>query len=493
MDFLDPAKKRAHTIRLFIGYGLMAILIGMAAVILLYRTYGYDFDRSTGTVIQKGLLFLSAGPESADIYINGEKHRSRTDLRTELPSGDYTVELRRDGYRSWKRSFNLQGGNILRLVYPRLFPEQLVTRDEFLYADEPALSMQSPDRRWLMIQNPDKINEFTIYDLNNPADAPVQAVFPTALFSSADGGSPRLTLAEWSTDNRHVLVRHDYGDGHEFIMLDREEPAESYNVNRTFKINPTNVVLRDKSYDRLYLYEADGGVLQTAELRDTRVRPLLTKVLAFKPHGDDVLVYALDGGSKSKTTALMIREGDNSYQLTSVPRHSSYLLDVARYNDSWYYAVGSAPDKRVRVYKNPVEFLRRDTQQVPVPVAVLRVDAPQYLGFSQNARMIGLQGRQNFAVYDAETERQYAYKLPNPLAKGVRAEWMDGHRYAVVSEGKTLVFDYDGINIQALTNVSPRHRPYFDRDYEALYTIGPSPMVEGRTALIRTELVVEDQ
>src|SRR5690606_21237602 len=143
-------------------------------------------------------------------------------------------------YRSWKRSFNLQGGNILRLVYPRLFPEQLVTRDEFLYADEPALSMQSPDRRWLMIQNPDKINEFTIYDLNNPTDAPVQAVFPTALFSSADGGSPRLTLAEWSTDNRHVLVRHDYGDGHEFIMLDREEPAESYNVNRTFKINPTN-------------------------------------------------------------------------------------------------------------------------------------------------------------------------------------------------------------------------------------------------------------
>src|SRR5690606_24256912 len=139
MDFLNPKKKRAHRIRLFIGYGLMAVAIGIATTILVFEAYGFDLDRKTGTVIQNGLLFIDAHPESADIRLNGES-KGQTDARLVIPDGQYTVELNRDGYRGWKRTFRLEGSSIERLVYPFLFPEKLDTEDIQLYSATPAFS-----------------------------------------------------------------------------------------------------------------------------------------------------------------------------------------------------------------------------------------------------------------------------------------------------------------------------------------------------------------
>src|SRR3989344_9216209 len=133
MDLLDPNKKRAHTIRLFVGYFLVVTAIALASLILLFQSFGYDVDRKTGKVIQNGLIFLSAHPESADVYLNGQR-KDKTDLRLAVPAGQYSVELKRDGYRTWKHAVSLEGGGIERLVYPVLFPEKLKTSDVQLYA-----------------------------------------------------------------------------------------------------------------------------------------------------------------------------------------------------------------------------------------------------------------------------------------------------------------------------------------------------------------------
>ena len=93
MDFLDPNKKRAHTIRLFVGYFLVGTAIALASLILLFQSFGYDVDRKTGKVIQNGLIFLSAHPESADVYLNGQR-KDKTDLRLAVPAGPYSVELK---------------------------------------------------------------------------------------------------------------------------------------------------------------------------------------------------------------------------------------------------------------------------------------------------------------------------------------------------------------------------------------------------------------
>ena len=137
MDFLDPVKKRAHTRRLFIGYFLVGVAILMASAILVILSYGYDLDRKTGQVIQNGLIFANAAPDAATIYLNG-KENGQTDKRLTVPAGQYDIEYRRQGYRTWKKQIQLDGSSIERLVYARLFPEKLEQAESTVFDVAPA-------------------------------------------------------------------------------------------------------------------------------------------------------------------------------------------------------------------------------------------------------------------------------------------------------------------------------------------------------------------
>lgn len=136
MDFLDPKKKKSHKIRLYIGYALMTIAIGIGAMVLLYAAYGYGVDRS-GNVFQNALVFLASTPDGAEVNIKNQSgsysQTTTTSTRLVLPGDDYNFELLKQGYRTWSRNVSLRGGQVERLVYPFLFPNDLVTKDRQLY------------------------------------------------------------------------------------------------------------------------------------------------------------------------------------------------------------------------------------------------------------------------------------------------------------------------------------------------------------------------
>src|SRR5690606_33861796 len=200
MDFLDPRKKRAHKIRLYIGYALMACVLVIGSTIVFFEARGFDIDRKTGEIIQNGLVFVNAHPEPATVYVNG-KREGQTDTRLTIPTGDYTFEFSRDGYRKWQRSFHLDGSTIERLDYVFMFPEQLNTTGIRNYDGAPAFASQSPDRKWLLIQQPGNFLTFDVFDLGNQNNPSVTSfTLPTNLMNMARGGD-KLELVEWSTDN----------------------------------------------------------------------------------------------------------------------------------------------------------------------------------------------------------------------------------------------------------------------------------------------------
>ncbi len=67
MDYLDPVKKKAHKRRLYLGYGLMAIVVAFATIILVYLGSGFYVDRQTGALIQNGQILVASRPEGAEI------------------------------------------------------------------------------------------------------------------------------------------------------------------------------------------------------------------------------------------------------------------------------------------------------------------------------------------------------------------------------------------------------------------------------------------
>ena len=81
MDFLDPRKKNRQSIQLAIGHTLMALLVIVGTYILVSQAYGFDVDRSSGSVIRNGLVFIDSAPDKAKIYLNESIQRTLSNTK----------------------------------------------------------------------------------------------------------------------------------------------------------------------------------------------------------------------------------------------------------------------------------------------------------------------------------------------------------------------------------------------------------------------------
>lgn len=471
-----------------IGYVLIGIAIALVTAILVFQSYGYDLDRKTGSIIQNGLLFVAAQPEPANIYLNGKQYKSLSDARLVLPSDVYKLELQREGYRSWARTLSLAGGTIERIVYPFLFPTDITAQEQKTYATAPTFTTQSPSRQWIIIQQPGQTGVFDQYDANDSKKAAATLTLPAGLLTASTQHT--LKTVEWSTDNRHFLVQHEYAGGREFVVIDRENVAESYNVNRTLNVNPSEVVLRDKNFEQLYLYDQNSKKLDVANIKSKVVSPLLTNVLAFKSHGNDLILYATNDKAMVGKARIMIRDTSGSYPLREVAASDKYLLNLAEYGGSWYMAAGAVSDGAVFIYKDPLATVK-DTEKLTLPETALRLPNPNWLEFSASTQFLALESGSQFAVYDFENERSFKYDLKLSLDTATpHASWMDGHRLLLSSQGKMVVVDYDGINQQTIIANQPGLLPMFDRQYKLMYTFAPRTNNDGSFAFNRTNLIV---
>lgn len=476
MDFLDPRKRRAHSIRLLIGYGLMAIVIILGAYLLVNAAYGYGFNIKTGDIIQNGLLFVDSQPGGASIYINDQTQGPKTSARLILPAGSYQLTLKKDGYRSWQRNFTLTEHSIARYVYPFLFPLKPQVKTLRVYPSNPPLISQSPDRRWLLVETPQSVSSgvvtFDEYDTTNLTQPPVSLSIPDGILTNITEAGSSLQEVEWSTDNKHLLLQHNYQDGSEFIIFNRDAPSQSVNINQLLNVTPTEVKLRDKKISQLYIYNQGSGDLQIADTTSLAVTPLLKHVLAFKSSGPNLISYVTNENQTAGQVAVRIWDGTKTYLLHNLASGSSYLIDMAQFQGHWYYIAGSDIDDRVNLYKDPLSTIQNPSSAKAIPLLSMHIKGATQESFSTNARFIEAEAGQDLAVYDMETQTVYHYTLSTPLSGALH--WMDGHRLVGTSQNVVFVTDYDSTNQQMLVTTTYTQGGFFSRDYNHLFTFNPA-------------------
>lgn len=471
MDFLDPRKRRSHKIRLMIGYGLIAVAIGLATTILVYGAYGYGIDTKTGNIVQNGLLFVDSKPGNAGIYLDGKYQDRDTAARLILPANSYTLTLKKNGYRDWQRQFTLDEHTVSRFVYPFLFPDKPVVSSLKTYSSAPGIISSSPDRRWLLVQVPSPgtaVLTFDEFDTSDPQRQPRALTLPRTLLTGGSIGS--LTEVEWSSDNNYLLLRHDFSGGREFILVNRRDPLQSLNLNRHFQTAPSEVRLYDKKVARVYIYDQSAMTLRRAEINSRQLEPvLLSQVLSFKPYGDNLISYVSVLPAEAGVAAVNIWDNGRTYRLTTLPATGTFLIDAAQFQGQWYYAAGSSSSDRVTIFKNPLNDLKSQPASTAVPIATLKLAGASEIKFSNNTRFVGLQAGQKFAVYDFEEKERYQYTLPLPLTAPMK--WMDGHRFIGSADGSIIVVDYDSTNQQTLVPTSLAAGGYFSDDYDHMLTL----------------------
>lgn len=493
MDFLDPKKTRQQNIMLFVGYFLIGIAIVTTALVLLYQSNGFGINKE-GEVIQNGLVFTGTTPDNADIYVDGKDSGFNTNKRLVLAAGEYALQFKKDGYRSWSRNIDVEGGSVNRFDYAFLFPTKLETATIKSYALAPGLASQSPDRRWILVQYGTDFKNYEVYDLKNPAKTPVQLTVPATIMTS--GANESVKLVEWSNDNSHVLLRHNFGSSYEYILVDRESPDQSRNLTQLLGTNPTELRLVDKKYDRYYLYDATTKQLSTANLNAPQPVSYIKNVLAYKSYSDNMMLYVTDDikttDSAPGQVAVKLAIGDQTYTIRKVQTGNKYLLEIAKYSGDLYVVAGVDVENKALVYKNPVSQINDPDIGVAVQVASLRVAGPNFVSFSDNTRYMMAENGSSFAVYDAEVEKSYSYGFTNTLdAPQEHASWMDGNRMMYVSGGKLFVFDYDKTNRQTLAPANANYTPAFAPDYKRLFMLNPTDTT-GASTMSRTWLRTAD-
>lgn len=465
--------------------------MAIATLILVFAAYGYDIDRETGGVIQNGLVIVDAHPEPATIFVNGTS-KGTTDNRLVLPADKYTIELKRDGYLPWKHDITLEGSSIEQLVYPFLYPEKPITKNLQTYTGVPTLASASPDRKWLVVSLPETPGSFQVVDLGDVKHPTTTATLPPDAFTTAPGAHT-FEAVEWSTDNNHLLLKHVFSTGVEFIVLNRDKPETSVNLNKVFAGQAfTTISLRDKKPDQFYLLNAADGSLYSADSKARTISLILNKVLAYKSYEDDTLLYVTNP-TDAITSEVHVNQKTQDYLLRSVPKSPTYLLDMAQFSGHFYLVSGSAADGRTYVYKDPFDDLTRKPSRMPQPFRVLITPNAEFVSFSTIARFIAVQGGSSFAVYDAETNRQFRFDTKLPLSVGQKATWMDGHRLVLNSQNSVHAFDFDGTNSHQLASELGTFIPFFDRDYTALFTLSAVPNDPTKANLIRSDLKILPQ
>jgi len=472
MEFLDPEEKRERTIRLFVGYGLVATIIIFSTFILSFVLQGFSlFDASAD--VRNGLLFVDSKPVSANVSINN-KVEKRTDARFVLPEGSYDVALNEDGYRPWQKTVDVIGGSVTYHIYPRLFPLDIKKQITAQYQSTPKIWTESPSRRWIVASASPTDPIFSVADTSKPKDSPVQIIVPETVISKQDIATATFKVIEWANDNRRFLLHKKTADGaSQYVVIDRERPEESFNVSTRLALgNDISIRLRDKKYNQYYVLDAATKLLRRANI-ESGIEPVIVAdgVVSYAPYESNLILYATESGAQSGSYAVRILDGATNYLLQPIIASQTVLLDVAKYEGDWFYIVGSGAQDTTQIYVNPLQNSSNvDTNGALRSQLKLNLRAPRFAAFSDNARFIAVQNDSSFSVYDAELQTIYSFNSPVQLPID-GATWMDGHRFHVVSGGAEHVFEYDGANYQTLTEAIDGSRAFYDRDFVRIFTL----------------------
>jgi hypothetical protein len=477
MDYLDPDKKREHRFRLYLGYALFVIAISFATLLLAYLANGYDVDRTTGQVIQNGLIYVDSRPGGAVVYVNDVRQRGTTDSRLVLPAGYHNLRIEREGYRSWNRTLQLEGGSLRQITYPRLIPTELTTNLGSALRSEPISALQSIDRRWIVMSFADAPLQLNIFDTRISSDSqtiiPVPITLPSTIVPLPTNGT--IEFMEWADDNKHFIAKYSNSETVNYLLVNREQPEEAQNLSRLFGDSSYEISLQDRKPDKFFVYQASTQTLLTASLSNgVSSVPLVAKARAYKTFGRDWVLYITDSGEEGLVQA-RFKRGDKDFLLKKIKTSDKYLLQLAKLENSPIIGISSLKENRITVYKDPELFLSNNPDaSIPVAATVLRVESPIDLRISSDASTITAYGQDNFASHEFKADRSYNFKIDRPVDISRELRWIDGQHFLINSEGIQVMIDFDGSNVQELVSSVPVLGSFYSSDFKFMYSFSPA-------------------
>lgn len=101
-------------LRVLVLFSTFAV-VGIVGYFVALIARGYQFDTGTFTFLANGILVAKSDPDGASIFINNELGGA-TNTNLKLAPNTYDIEIKRDGYLSWKKSLTIEKEEVTQIT-----------------------------------------------------------------------------------------------------------------------------------------------------------------------------------------------------------------------------------------------------------------------------------------------------------------------------------------------------------------------------------------
>lgn len=462
MHEINNINKRLRTVKHFSNYILIALVIIVLTTLLVLAAEGYDIDRSTGKVIQNGIILIESEPAGATVSINGVPEPNTSPARYPVPEGSYQVKMELEGYRPWEANVTVLGSQVSWIYYPLLVPSSIST-STVTSVNNLNFVAQNPERDTLAVAQDTNIKVIRLYDLGASKLSPTQLVIPNSVLnlegSQAVGA---ISYLDWSPGGRWLMLDYRVGGQNDFVLVDVNDRRNSLNLDKTFGREFEAVVLAD---DDKTAYLLSGGRVFRANL-DTKTLSIAiadnVASVVTSPSGDWIITKQATSSSLSDINQpeISILEIDDEVVDVVAGESEGQSVVVLQYADV------------VEIYRS----LNRSDSSKNLPEKIIKLGpGAKSIAISPEGRFVSVVKQSNTVIYDIET--RLTYRVDHGIDEAT--QWLDGYRLLFGRGTQLYVADFSGDNEYQIGGYLSEHGAFINEHSDAIYSVSASSVGNG--------------
>ena len=429
----------------------MTLVVSLLVLVMMLLVLGYTINQDDGKIEQGSLLQLTSRPSGAEVSIDGTDVGATTNTKRTVSTGEHTINYTLEKYHPWSKSVNVNAGQVVWVNYARLVPIDLVPTTVQTFASVASMSA-SPNRSYILLHEKPGSSIFQFVDVRTDDVRTTKVTLPIGSLSIPTTGTQTVRVVDWSDNENFVLVRNDFGNQTEWVLIDREHPEKSININKVFAIDPDKVVFAGKS-DRLLFALVDHEVKRLNTSDESISASLATSVDDFSVYNDSTIAYT---GLPNELGVRVAGYSQSDFRQQQIIRtyHNAdkpFFVAMSSYFNKRYVAV--VRDNQLIV----------DTGSFATPSSspdlkrVFAKDIPsgvRKLTMSANGQFVLLEYSDKFAVYDIELGMYHQTQWTYQTAHQRTVQWLDDYIIWSDNGGNLSMYDFDGANQHDLMKVT---------------------------------------
>ncbi len=423
--------KRRQSLKVIISEVVMVLTVIVTVIILALVVSGYWLN-SDFEVERQGMLQIYSTPTGANVDIDGESSwLQRTNTSKVLSKGRHTVTLTKDGYDSWSKTFDISEGLLYRIHYPRLFLQNRYSEKVFntegtivasISADHENMVLIDESFSWKLIRlNSDEVSAKTIdvarlFPSANPSEE-----FSNTLFTG------KILESNWDQDGAHLLLKIQFGENIEWVLIDPKNPEKSINLTRNFGDNFSDIKILDSSSNNLLVVQNNN--LRKIDVSGKSISNILAENIIDFDHFNNEIVFSAKNSTENLYYIGYFKVGDESItKIETIPSPSK--VAISRFYDDKFITV---------ITENKVEMYKKDNFE---PFKDFEIGfTPEAIEVGEDGNFIVVYNGINIATLDMESLSIREWTIENE-----NFGWLDNNMIYVVGDGDLVVYDYDGLN-----------------------------------------------